>query len=107
MLAKPEPLPRFARPDLTWRRIHESPQITAITISRPTIVRTMLGPPALACELVAGEERFSGLASLPVLVAGVKAGAAGAQASTATPSTGIAAQRAARKSCGNLIIEGT
>ena len=35
-----------------------SPQITAITINSPTIVRTMLAPPELVCELPAVEEKI-------------------------------------------------
>lgn len=71
-LVRPDPALRVSRPVLTCLRIQVSPQITAITIRRPTIVRTMLAPPELVCEAVEGE-RLSGVPSPPLLELGVKA----------------------------------
>src|SRR5271165_2534451 len=106
MLARPEPTARVSRPDLTCRRIHVSPQITAITIRSPTIVRTRLGPPELACVGLAGEESCNGVFSLPVLEDGVNPCAGHANASAASPAAGMAAPRAAPKCVTDLVIEG-
>ena len=52
-----------SRPALTWRRIHESPQITAITIAgRRSCARCSAPPLRSRVRRCAGEARFSGLA---------------------------------------------
>ena len=96
-----------SRPALTWRRTHESPQITAITIARPTIVRTMLGPPVAGCEDPgAGALRSSALPSLPgASFDSVNAAAGQANTSRHEPST-AATVAAARESGVSFVIEG-
>src|SRR6202034_4279030 len=90
---------------LTWRRIQASPQITAITIASPTIVRTMLAPPVLVVWVPALEGlRFSGVFSPPLLAGGVNAEAGHANASRQKPSTATTCA-AARKSGGDLVIK--
>src|SRR6185437_16656604 len=63
MLASPVLGALGSRRALTWRRIQDSPQITAITIARPTIVRTRLAPEPLEWVLPADEPRLKGVFS--------------------------------------------
>ncbi len=85
--------------------IQVSPQITAITIARPTIVRTRLAPPELVCVAPEAALRFSGAFSPLVLEGAVNASAGQAEASRQAPSTAVAVATA-RKSRIGLVIEG-
>jgi hypothetical protein len=101
---------------LTWRNIHDSPQITAITIARPTIVRTMLPPEPLGWGTPDPPGRLRGVFSpvaaaeepafAPVAVPLFAIAAAGqAAASRQGPRTAVAVATA-RESGFNLVIEG-
>src|SRR5580704_16016317 len=85
---------------------HASPQITPITIARPTIVRTMLAPPELVeCDAPVDPLRLSGVFSPPALSEGLNADAGLANASRQAPSAAIAGATA-RESGIDLVIEG-
>ena len=76
------------------------------------IVRRMLGPPPLECELDGVDDRFSGVDSLPPFFAGVNASAGAAHAnvayaSVAKPSATAGTDEMARLSFFDLVIEGT
>src|ERR1700743_2192707 len=90
------------RPDLTWRRIQARPQITAITIASPTIVRTTLPPEPAECDPVETGLRFRGVFSpAPVDVFELPAASAGAgQAPTNRQAPAAAAAVAAARESG-------
>ena len=92
-------------PDLTWRRIHESPQMTPITIARPTIVRTRLAPPVLTVGVpVLDDFRLIAVCSPAPVLCAPAAKAAHGRASRHKPSA-AAAVAAARESGVSFIIE--
>src|SRR5579871_3239516 len=98
-----------SRPDLTWRRIHDSPQMTAITIASPTIVRTMLAPdPLVECALPAEEPRFSGVSSPRPAARAVPAAAAACGDASASRHAPVAAAAiaATRWNRFGFVIEG-
>src|ERR1035438_753190 len=82
--------------------------MTASTIARISIVRTMLAPPPLEpdeCEVLGEGLRFSGVLSPPFLVLGENAETGQAKASRHAPDTAVACATA-RESGISLIIEG-
>src|SRR5580704_8298584 len=111
MLARPRPAALASRPDFTCRSTQESPQTTAITIARPTIVRTRLAPPVPPAGLLVVLVRCSALCSLLALAitpaAEASAGTSSSPgASSAQPSASMATLTVARVGVIDLGIEG-